>query len=769
MLVLTMPVIILVFLACIGYIVFTLRDRAIQDNEKLAFSYVENVANEVKARLNEDIGLSRAIASAVIPYKDSAEHVRDAFVEGMLSGIINTGDRYHSAWLSLELNHFDPSWDKPYGRKRFTFYHTGEPAIDFANLEGDLRGSSYLRLKQTGKEEVNDPYYYTKYSDAGDARNDVFGTSICAPVLIDGKFAGVGGVDMSLESFGYVSGLKPFDESRIFLLSNNGTFVAHPDKEFIGKKMEAMVSEEVVDEHLLDLRVKEGESYLTTMLLEEDGPEYLLALAPIELGNSDFPWAIAILVPKHIILSEVNRSLLQSLLIAALGMGIVAFVLWKIADNITGPLSKVNALIKDIAHGDIDLKKKVEDPSKDEVGEISVSANMLIDNLNSKVEFARSIGEGKLNLQHQVAGDQDILGQSLISMRDSLKEARMEEEKRSWSNRGLAKFTEILRLNDEDIEVFYLRVVSEMVKYLEVNQGGLFVLNDDDEKDIHLELVAAYAYERRKFIEKKVGLQHGLVGQCYREKEKIILKELPEDYIHITSGLGLAPPAHLIVVPVKLEDTVLSVMEFASFHVVEDYKIEFIEKIAENLAATISALKTNQRTRVLLEQSQQQAEELKSQEEEMRQNMEEMEATQEEMRRTQRLVDQHQMLMDVLLNQAGDSVIVFDQQYRIVLINDVLKRRYAGTDFQMDVGENLLEKLGAHREKWERHYQKVLAGQTLRFIIKSQLDEAENYRFYFMSPIRGAGGEVLYASVITRDANESQYTDVLSPEEFESM
>ena len=593
-------------------------------------------------------------------------------------------------------------------------------------------------------------------------------TSICAPVLIDGGFGGVGGVDISLEHFQYVSDFKPFEQSEVFLLANNGTFVSHPNKELIGKNLSEMISRDIVDEHELDIKIKQGESFLIDTEITDDGDKYLLALAPIELGNSDFPWAIGIIVPRKVILSEVNNSLFRSLIIAILGMSIIGFVLWKIADNITKPLNKVNILIKEIAQGDIDLSKKVTQPTDDEVGEISVSANALIDDLNNKVEFAKSIGSGNLELEHQV-GEKDTLGQSLISMRDSLKDAKIEDERRSWVNRGLAKFTEILRLNEDEMDKFYIKVVSEMVKYMGVNQAGLFVTNDDEEGDLYLELVAAYAYERQKYIEKRVELDEGLVGQCYREKQRISLTELPKDYIHITSGLGIAPPTHVFLVPIKLEENVLGVIEFASFQIIPEYKIEFVEKLAESLASTISNLKTNQRTRVLLEQSQQQSEELRAQEEEMRQNMEEMEATQEEMKRTQKLVEQNQMLMEVLLNQAGDSVLVFDERYNILLINEVLKKRYKGTPFEMGVGDNLLERLGSHRDMWERHYRKVLDGESLQFTIKSQLKDSENYRFYFMSPIRDAHGEVRYVSVITRDANVEQYANVLTQEQFEAL
>ncbi|HEY8937720.1 MAG TPA: GAF domain-containing protein [Cyclobacteriaceae bacterium] len=255
-------------------------------------------------------------------------------------------------------------------------------------------------------------------------------------------------------------------------------------------------------------------------------------------------------------------------------------------------------------------------------------------------DFIESVSSGNYSVDLVLAGDTEGLTAKLITMRDKLKENSDSEKKRSWSTMGLAQVGEILRSTSTSATELYDNIIKFLVKYTKSNQGGLFILNEDEEDNqAYLELMACYAFERKKYLTKKIGLGEGLVGQCYLEGERIYLKEVPGEYISITSGLGGSQPKALLLVPMKLNDKIYGVIELATFNQYQDFEIELVEKLAETIASTISTVRINDSTRILLEKTQQQAEEMKAQEEEIRQNMEELEATQEEMRRKQTVLE----------------------------------------------------------------------------------------------------------------------------------
>lgn len=214
---------------------------------------------------------------------------------------------------------------------------------------------------------------------------------------------------------------------------------------------------------------------------------------------------------------------------------------------------------------------------------------------------------------------------------NEINESRQLEEKQNWVSKGIADISNIFQ--QEDGENIYGKLISEIVKYLGANQGGIYLLKEDAEEENYLELISCYAYDRQKFINKRFAIGQGLIGQCFLEKENIILKDIPTEYVTITSGLGEALPTFIAIIPLQQENKIVGVMEFALFRELEAHKIEFLNKLGESIASFVSANTLNSQTKILLEQSQLQAEQLKAQEEEMRQNMEEMQATQEEMKR----------------------------------------------------------------------------------------------------------------------------------------
>ena len=250
--------------------------------------------------------------------------------------------------------------------------------------------------------------------------------------------------------------------------------------------------------------------------------------------------------------------------------------------------------------------------------------------------FAEELSKGNLNSEY-VPEKGNALGNIMIELRDNLQHNRQEElkrkeedEQRNWTAGGLAKFGEILRNNNNDINQLAFEVISQLSEYIGAVQGGFFILNDEIQDDAHFDLIAHFAYGRKKFSQKRVELSEGLVGRAAYEKNTIYLDEVPEEYIEVTSGLGEANPRVLLIVPLKVNDEIHGVLELSSFHPFAEYVISFVEKVAESIATTISTVKINMRTTKLLADSQEQADRLSQQEEEMRQNMEELQATQEE-------------------------------------------------------------------------------------------------------------------------------------------
>ncbi len=261
--------------------------------------------------------------------------------------------------------------------------------------------------------------------------------------------------------------------------------------------------------------------------------------------------------------------------------------------------------------------------------------------LNSKnraiYNFIEKLRQGDTNVSFPAEFMQDRLIQALIKLRDELKRSREEEEQRKkedqqrhWINEGLAKFSAILREYVEDLQKLAEEITSNLTRYLDAKQAAFFIIKEEGNEK-YLEMIAFFAYDRKKFPDKKLLWGEGLIGAAAIEKKTIVLNEVTENFVEITSGLGSANPRAIIISPlVDDEDNVHGVIEMASFSPFEDYQVSFIEQVSRSIADTIANIKRNLRTQELLKASQQQAEILAQQEEQMRRSMEELKMLQQE-------------------------------------------------------------------------------------------------------------------------------------------
>ncbi len=366
-----------------------------------------------------------------------------------------------------------------------------------------------------------------------------------------------------------------------------------------------------------------------------------------------------------------------------------------------------------------------------EVQQLEQNMQKLASDIQHATEFIKQIEEGNLEARYDGITQEakDELAQALLSMRQQMKVIAEQERERNWTSEGLAHFINILRNEDATSATLYHNIISNLVKYVKANQGGLFIVNTDSE-EAYLELIACYAFERKKYVQKRIELGEGLVGQAYLEKDSLYLTDIPDNYIRITSGLGTANPSCLFIVPLKINDQVMGVIELASFHNLEKYQRDFIEKLAENIAATIANAQMNSKMKQLLDTFQEQTTQLQAQEEEMRQNLEELQAAQEEIAR--QLKESEALKIEMRLRDEVFSLTTVmseaDAYGTIIYINDKFCE-VSGYNRGELIGKphNLVRHPDMPKALFKLMWQTIKSGKTFRGVIKNLSKSGAHY------------------------------------------
>jgi len=331
-----------------------------------------------------------------------------------------------------------------------------------------------------------------------------------------------------------------------------------------------------------------------------------------------------------------NRQL-QLTLALVLGVLAIATLLILFSINIHSAFHKLRGFSRELKKGRI--PPRMELTGNDEFSQIAGDLNSHVSGLRKKTGYISSIASSEPTPILR-PDDQDELGNALVVLADFITKKELDEvtrnredKKQNWISEGNAQLGEILRSEREDLNELCFRIIQKMVTYMQVEMGSLFVTGDSDPENPTLELVASYAYDRRKYLNRTLAWGEGLPGTCALEKERVFLTEVPPDYFEISSGIGTAKPNCILLVPLKTGEEVHGVIELATVRLLRPFEIEFVESLSESIASSLLAVRTNQKTSELLEQSLAQAETLKTQEAKMLENMKKLEHAQEESRR----------------------------------------------------------------------------------------------------------------------------------------
>ena len=395
--------------------------------------------------------------------------------------------------------------------------------------------------------------------------------------------------------------------------------------------------EEYIEYSLLMKKEAEIDSMkqFVEMLNKDKGYDLWVLFSPFNTSHLAYEDAL-ILKAQADYETALNRNIIIQLILVILGLPSLGFIIYRTNKEAKDRKNLLRELEENNRKFLFEPGSEIQINNPKEVIENSIN------NFKKASEFIKGIALKNYEVQwigltpsNSMKNENNLAGE-LVKMRDQMKLAKQEDERRFWVNEGLTQFSQLVRNHQANLTKLSEEATRFLTKYIDAQQGSLFVLNDEVASDQFLELVACYAFDKKKFVTKRIEIGDGMVGQAYLEGQTIVIKQVPSDYVKITSGLGHATPTCLCIIPLKYNSKIEAILELASFHFFEPHQMDFLEKAGEFVASAIIGAKVSTRMKTLLDQSQQQSEQMRAQEEEMRQNMEELQATQEEMNRKNR-------------------------------------------------------------------------------------------------------------------------------------
>lgn len=711
---------VLIFLSAISFLSYNQVVGSMEQSKTTADLYAGESAQIAQTIFEGDLHTINALRNAFEGMVALDEYDNDV-MSLILQNSLLDNPQFISTWMSWELDFVDESWEYPYGRVRTsTLLDKGTVTYfrDSVETEGDEIEGTYYKFKIGEIEEIlTDPYFYT-YSD-NDTGTSFLEASMAVTMKHNQNFVGIVGMDFDFDRFNEISENKtPFKNSYTFMLSNNGTVVYHPERDFYGKIITKVLPEYA--EHEIVEKVKAGQSF-SFWITDSDVEQQYVTIKPVTIGNTNTPWAIGYVVPRSVIMADSYANLKMSALVAVVGILVLMIAVFFISGLLSSPIKKTTKILTEMEKGNIDKSLKIESYSKDEIGQMAKSMDNLIDSLNNTANFAKEIGEGNLEANYKIQSDNDVLGKALLEMKKNLinaqkieEDRKKESEKLSWLQVGITEINEILRMENENLSEMSYKVLKYLIEYLDANQGGFYIVEDEI-----IKLSAAYAYDRKKQIDSTIEKGEGLIGRCVKEKQIINITNLPEGYLFITSGLGEESPKNLIVVPLIFEDTVFGIIEIASFNQFGAIVLEFMNRVSERIGSSISNLQKTIKTADLLKASQEQALQLKEKEEEIENRMQALEVAQKEVELNE---IETAGLIDAISHSA--SIVQYDMQGNIINIDDY-KLSLMGYSKEELIGRNQSEfaiEATENPEWYEKFWEDLRKGITRKRTFKMKKD-----------------------------------------------
>ncbi len=413
---------------------------------------------------------------------------------------------------------------------------------------------------------------------------------------------------------------------------------------------------------------------------------------------SESGWGMVVKQDVSEIFAPYKKASFYSGIVTLLGAFFISTFTLLITRNITRPVLRLSRIAEMVGKGD--LKQRAEDISSDEIGTLAVSFNRMVDNLVTSKE---------------------------------------ENETKDWFKSGQNKLSSMMR-GDQGIIELADNIITFLAEYTGAKTGAFYLV---DKTNQVLNLTGRYAFSSRDGFNNRIGLKEGLTGQAVHSRKTIILSNIPEDNIRISSATIDAVPRNLIIIPVVYESESIGVIELGAFREFSDTEQDFLESVMESIAIGINSANSRAIMTELLENSQAQAVKLESQQEELRVSNEELGERTQELEASEEELKTQQEELQTTNEELEEKTFALEKQQEEVLQKN-LKLKETQKDLEKQTKE--LEITGKYKSEFLANM-----SHELRTPLNSLLVLAQ---YLFSNKDENLNSEQLEATAIIQSSGE---------------